>query len=177
MNIGNNIAKYRKEKKLTQEELAKIINVSNKAISSYETNRNIPNIETLILLSQTLDVTINDLLGINKNNSEEIKDKYEKKKNEGLRITLIIGVFSLLYMFFSEYMIAGSLTAMANAGATITMKSMFKVILENLIIYGFAIVFLYGLYYFKVGEKKPLITIAIETLLLIIITILFAIFI
>ena len=37
MNVGKNIAKFRNEKKLTQEELAKLINVSPKAISSYKT--------------------------------------------------------------------------------------------------------------------------------------------
>ena len=65
MNVGKNIAKFRKEKNLTQEELAKKINVSSKTISSYENNKNLPNIETLILLSQELDVSINDILGIN----------------------------------------------------------------------------------------------------------------
>ena len=65
MNVGKNIAKFRKEKNLTQEELAKKINVSPKTISSYENNKNLPNIETLILLSQELDVSINDILGIN----------------------------------------------------------------------------------------------------------------
>ena len=54
-----------REKNITQEELAKNINVSPKTISSYENNKNLPNIETLILLSQELDVSINDILGIN----------------------------------------------------------------------------------------------------------------
>ena len=54
-----------REKNITQEELAKKINVSPKTISSYENNKNLPNIETLILLSQELDVSINDILGIN----------------------------------------------------------------------------------------------------------------
>ena len=54
-----------RKKNITQEELAKNINVSPKTISSYENNRNLPNIETLILLSQELDVSINDILGIN----------------------------------------------------------------------------------------------------------------
>mgnify|MGYP005772262479 FL=1 len=54
-----------KEKNITQEELAKNINVSPKTISSYENNGNLPIIETLILLSQELDVSINDILEIN----------------------------------------------------------------------------------------------------------------
>lgn len=38
MNAGKNIAKFRKEKKLNQEELAQKINISAKAISIYENN-------------------------------------------------------------------------------------------------------------------------------------------
>ncbi len=47
MNVGTNIAKFRKAKKLTQEELAKEINVSPKTISSYETNRIYPILKCL----------------------------------------------------------------------------------------------------------------------------------
>ncbi len=38
MNVGKNIAKFRKEKELNQEELAQKINIGAKAISSYENN-------------------------------------------------------------------------------------------------------------------------------------------
>ncbi|MBS5805837.1 MAG: helix-turn-helix transcriptional regulator [Firmicutes bacterium] len=38
MNAGKNIAKFRKEKELNQEELAQKINISAKAISIYENN-------------------------------------------------------------------------------------------------------------------------------------------
>ena len=73
MNIGLNISNLRKEKNLTQEELAKLINVSPKTISSYETNRSIPNIEILILLSKVLDTSINDILNLKEDNNNEVK--------------------------------------------------------------------------------------------------------
>lgn len=38
MNAGKNIARFRKEKELNQEELAQKINISAKAISIYENN-------------------------------------------------------------------------------------------------------------------------------------------
>ena len=38
MNAGKNIAKFRKEKELNQEELAQKINISAKAISIYDNN-------------------------------------------------------------------------------------------------------------------------------------------
>lgn len=74
MNVGTNIANFSKEKNLTQEELASKINVSPKTLSSYENNRNLPSIETLLLLSQELDVTIDEIW---KNSRRQ--NRYEKK--------------------------------------------------------------------------------------------------
>jgi transcriptional regulator with XRE-family HTH domain len=101
MNIGENISNLRKEKNLTQEELAKLINVSSKTISSYETNRSIPNIEILILLSKVLDTDINKILGLNNENNKEIKQLYEKKNIKDVILkTLIIGIICVIPVFF-----------------------------------------------------------------------------
>lgn len=62
--IGKNIKKYRKQKKLTQEQLAQITNLS----YGYIKNLEAPNvyatisIETLNLLAKSLDTTIINLL-------------------------------------------------------------------------------------------------------------------
>ena len=58
MNIGNNLVKLREEKGLKQNELAKMINVSDKTISSYENNRSLPNIEILVLIANALETNI-----------------------------------------------------------------------------------------------------------------------
>ena len=61
--IGKFIAELRKEKKLTQEELAVLLGVSNKSVSRWENGETTPNVETLKLLSRFFDVSINTLLG------------------------------------------------------------------------------------------------------------------
>ena len=61
--IGKFIAKLRKEKKLTQEELAVLLGVSNKSVSRWENGETTPNVEALKLLSRFFDVSINTLLG------------------------------------------------------------------------------------------------------------------
>lgn len=97
MNIGNNIASLRKNKNLTQEDLANLINVSTKTISSYETNRSIPNIETLMLLADALNCSVDSLIGLPNNFKV-----YQKKnpKNSILKVILICIVLILPVIFF-----------------------------------------------------------------------------
>lgn len=115
MNIGLNIANLRKEKNLTQEELAKLINVSPKTISSYETNRSIPNIEILILLSKVLNTSINDILNLKEDNNNEVKKIYQKNnlKNNILKIIYlsIIFIVPIVYFMYAGYVSISSLTA------------------------------------------------------------------
>mgnify|MGYP004523767433 CR=1 FL=1 len=165
MFVGNNISKFRKEQNLTQEKLADLIHVSNKAISSYENNRNLPNIETLILLSEVLDVSINDILGIKANHNEELKDKYKKQKKEELKIFITLGIFSLIYIFVSNYIISGSLLSL---NSTFVKKDILKVIIIGTSFYGLVAIILYGIYYLKLEEKKPLVTMFVTFIVVII---------
>ncbi len=54
-NIGEQIRNARKAKGMTQDALAEAMNVSRQAVSHWETNRAMPDAETLIRLSQTLE--------------------------------------------------------------------------------------------------------------------------
>ena len=59
---GTFIAELRREKELTQRELAEALLVSDKAVSRWETGRGMPDVENLEALSQTLDVSVAELL-------------------------------------------------------------------------------------------------------------------
>ena len=70
MNRGGNrmetreiIYELRTKKGLSQEEIAEKVFVTRQAVSRWETGETIPNIDTLKLLSQLFDVSINTLLG------------------------------------------------------------------------------------------------------------------
>ena len=81
MNIGSRIAELRKRKKWTQEELAQKIYVTDKTISSWESNRTEPSLDTIARLSEILDCRIVYLMygDVKKNDIEtEIKIKLEK---------------------------------------------------------------------------------------------------
>lgn len=61
MTIGEKIADLRRENKMTQRDLAEIINVSDKVISKWETGRTLPDVEAMLRLSKTFNVTIAEL--------------------------------------------------------------------------------------------------------------------
>jgi len=61
--LARNISIYRKEKGLTQEELAQILGLSFQAISKWENAQTMPDISLLPQLSRTLEVSIDKLLG------------------------------------------------------------------------------------------------------------------
>lgn len=60
--IGQFIALKRKEKNLTQGQLAEILNISNKTISKWETGKSMPDYSLINPLCEALDVTVSELL-------------------------------------------------------------------------------------------------------------------
>lgn len=62
MEFNEKIHELRKQKGLTQEELAEILFVSRTAISKWESGRGYPNIDSLKAISKFFDVTIDELL-------------------------------------------------------------------------------------------------------------------
>ena len=76
MNIADRIQHLRKQKGISQEELADKIGVSRQAVSKWESEQSTPDVEKLILLSDYFETTTDYLLkGI-----EPVKE-YEKKWN------------------------------------------------------------------------------------------------
>lgn len=60
--IGENIKRLRKEKKVTQEKLAEVFNVTPAAVSKWENNETYPDITLLFPLSHFFGVTIDELM-------------------------------------------------------------------------------------------------------------------
>lgn len=60
--VGKNIKKSREEQEMTQEELAEQLHVTRQTVSSWETGRTEPDIETLQQISDCLDVTVEELI-------------------------------------------------------------------------------------------------------------------
>lgn len=62
LQIGSNIASYRKRANLTQAGLAEKLNYSDKAVSKWERGESVPDVITLVQLANQFDITVNDLL-------------------------------------------------------------------------------------------------------------------
>lgn len=89
--LGERLVEYRKNKKLSQAGLAEKLFVSDKTISSWESNRTVPDLDTLAKISELLEVRITDLLyGNNPRNDveTEIKIKLSEKEYKDLKLIL-----------------------------------------------------------------------------------------
>ena len=62
--VGASIARLRRERGMTQAELAERINYSDKAVSKWERAESLPDVLTLISLAEQLDTDLNTLIGM-----------------------------------------------------------------------------------------------------------------
>lgn len=82
--IGKFIAKKRREKNLTQQELAETLGVTDRSISNWENGKCMPDLSLFNPLCSKLGITINELLS-----GEELKkEKYQEKLEENIINTI-----------------------------------------------------------------------------------------
>lgn len=86
--VGKFISELRKEKDLKQSDLAKMLNVTDKAVSRWETGKGLPDISLLIPLSEVLGISVNELLS-----GERVKE--DKVTEEKLKTTINMSLDSM----------------------------------------------------------------------------------
>ena len=89
--IGKFIATCRKDKKLTQEQLAEKLNISKNAISKWERGLNLPDVSIMQALCKILGITLNELF-IGEN---IIDEKYKEVADNNLINALENSSFTL----------------------------------------------------------------------------------
>lgn len=82
--IGRFLAQLRKERNLTQEALGQKLGVTNKTISRWENGNYLPDIETLKILSEEFNVSINELISGERITVEEFRKKADSNLAEAL---------------------------------------------------------------------------------------------
>ncbi len=107
--FGSFLRELRKEKQLTQEQLAERFGVTSRSVSRWETDSNMPDLSILVELADFYDVDIRDIIDgerkgedMNKEEKERLQlvaDYVETEKNTllmRLRIFSIVGLISLI---------------------------------------------------------------------------------
>lgn len=100
MELGNQIKHYRNEKGLSQEELAERVYVTRQTISNWENNKNYPDINSIVLLSEIFEISIDNLIkGDLEKMKKEINSEEVKKLNFYslmMAILMIAAIISLV---------------------------------------------------------------------------------
>ena len=82
--IGKFIASCRKQKNMTQQELAEKLGVSDRTIGNWENGRNMPDLSLFKPLCNELNISLNDLMS-----GEKVKEKeYQEKLEENIINTI-----------------------------------------------------------------------------------------
>lgn len=95
--VGKLIAQARKKKKFTQQDLARLLNVSDKTVSAWETGKNYPDLGVIKNISKYLDIDLISILADKKNNTL-------KKILKVLFVVLVI-IFVFFFLYFGIYYI------------------------------------------------------------------------
>ena len=91
MELGKQIKKYRIEKEYSQEDLANKIYVTRQSISNWENDKTYPDVNSLVLLSEIFQVSIDELI---KGDLNKMKETI--KKEEILKFNQYSMIFSVL---------------------------------------------------------------------------------
>lgn len=95
MNIGEKIINLRKEKNITQEELAEVINVTRQTISKWELNETSPDIKQALLIANYFNISLDELVGNNTNTLLNKVSNTERLAGITIKILKIIGIIFL----------------------------------------------------------------------------------
>ena len=79
MNIGEKLYELRKEKNLSQEEVAEKLNVTRQTVSKWETNQTTPDFDKIIPLCELFGITSEELLTGKKQENENIESRKDYK--------------------------------------------------------------------------------------------------
>lgn len=135
MNLSENIVKFRKSNDLSQEQLAKKLNISRQSVSKWENGETLPSIDNLIALSGLLNISLDEL--ITGEPYLYFPFNFGKPKNKIPAVILIVLLISSVLFIKTE-------TA-GNIGMFIGTAFLSVIILYSIILYAFP--FEYKRYY------------------------------
>lgn len=156
MEFGERIKNIRTQHHLTQEQFAIQLNVTRQAVSNWENNRNLPDLEMLILISNIFHVSLDELIlgGVHVNNMTEklIQDASETRRAKFNLFSVVIGTFLLILGVVFLVIKANSVEYVDATG--VLHENFFLVPIGFLFLFAGTIVFLVvGINHFKQSKK------------------------
>ena len=101
--IGEMISSLRKEKGMTQSELAEKMNVTDKAVSKWERDLSFPDVNSIPKLAEILNVSVDELMQVKADTKEKSEEKGSEIINIALKgIALAMGVAVVVLSFIKE---------------------------------------------------------------------------
>ncbi len=96
MTIGERLLKLRKERNLSQEELANVLDVSRQTISKWETDQSTPDFDKIIPLCEYFGITSDELLTGVSNIKEAKETDFKKNFARNIAISVMFYIFSII---------------------------------------------------------------------------------
>lgn len=100
MKIGEKIKFERKKRKISQQELADHLNISRQAISRWENNISLPDLDTLVLVSKYFEINLNVFVEDDHNNKSITNEEIVKKMTP--YILVLTAIFTLIILLPSK---------------------------------------------------------------------------
>lgn len=105
MNIGKRIQEIRRQKNLTQEQVAEDLAVSRQAVSKWESGKAIPDIENLMYISNLYDISLDELIKGDDSVGQKIVADANAKKWHKLSILFFIALLVYIIWFGTQHSI------------------------------------------------------------------------
>ena len=96
MTIGERLLKLRKEKNISQEELANVLDVSRQTVSKWETDQSLPDSDKIVPLCEYFKITTDELLTGNHNIKEAKKENVKSNFARNIAIAVMLYIFALI---------------------------------------------------------------------------------
>lgn len=111
MQLGDHLKKLREERKMSQDDLAKAMNVSRQAVYKWESNKGYPDIENIRRLSEIYNVSIDELIKGKHNERKTSTHENEEFSDDDAGFYLgILFVFIGIFTDFHFMVMVGFLT-------------------------------------------------------------------
>lgn len=138
--IGKFIAVCRKEKKITQSELAEKLGVTDRSVSNWETGKNMPDLSLFKPLCEILGITINELLSGERLDKEKYQEKFEENIVNTIdystkKISKYRGLISTIIMIFGLFISISAIMIFKSESSWGSIYSMFGIMIFMVGIY------------------------------------------